>query len=70
MGIVGGRIPRGVAVLWNKKLDLFINAIRLALTDALPSSLFCNNEFFILYVCTPYKCNKHLEEYLKKKQPK
>lgn len=40
MGIVRGRIPCGIAVLWNKKLDLFMNVIRPALTGALSSSLF------------------------------
>lgn len=28
-GIIRGRMPGGVAILWNKRLDLFINVLRL-----------------------------------------
>lgn len=65
MGIVRGRIPGGVAILWNKKLDSLINVVRLG-ADWCIAIQFNHNgrEFIIINVYTPYECHQNEDEYL------
>ena len=65
MGIVRGRIPGGVAILWNKKLDSLINVIRLGVDWCI--AIHCvhgDKEFVVLNVYTPYECRENEDEYL------
>lgn len=65
MGIVRGRIPGGVAILWNKKLDSLINVVRLGVDWCIAIQFTHNdNELIILNVYTPYECHQNEDEYL------
>lgn len=63
--IVRGRIPGGVAVLWDKKLDAVIKPIRLDVDwcIGIQYTYKCNN-FVILNVYTPYESSENEVEYL------
>ena len=65
LGIVRGRIPGGVAILWHKKLDSVINVIRLDRDWCIAVECRINNKVFtILNVYTPYECLQNEDEYL------
>jgi len=59
--IIRGRIPG----LWNKRLDLFINVLRLYVDWCIGVQLsYSGREFIILNVYTPYECIQNEVEYL------
>ena len=63
--VVWGRIPGGVATMWNKKYDQLVNIIRLGVDRAIGIELCCNDEkIIILNVYTPYECMQNEDEYL------
>ena len=63
--IVRGRIPGGVAILWNKKYDQFVNVVRLDVDWAIGVEFNCNDKkFIILNIYTPYECYQNEGEYL------
>ena len=63
--VVRGRIPGGVATMWNKKYDRLVNVIRLGVDWAVGLELCCNDKkIIILNVYTPYECMKNEDEYL------
>ena len=63
--VIRGRIPGGVAILWNKKYDQLVNIIRLGVDWAIGVELSCNDKkFIILNVYMPYECTQNEEEYL------
>lgn len=65
MEIVRGRIPGGVTILWNKKLDNLINVIRLDVNWCITIQFtYKDKEFVILNVYTPYECHQNEDEYL------
>ena len=58
--VVRGRIPGGVATMWNKKYDQLVNVIRLGVDWAIGIELCCNDKkIIILNVYTPYECMKN-----------
>lgn len=64
--ILRGRIPGGVAIFWQKKLDLLVTVIRLDVDWCIGIKVVHNkNVFIILNVYTPYECHKK-NEYLNK----
>ena len=64
-GIVRGRIPGGVAILWRKNYDPLISVISLEVDWCVAIKVVHNmNVFIILNVYTPYDCHKNEEEYL------
>ena len=63
--ILRGRIPGGVAILWNKKLDPLISVIRLEVDWGIAIRIEHNGKtFVILNVYTPYECSKNEDEYI------
>ena len=65
LGIVRGRIPGGVAILWNKRLDSMINVIRLGVDWCIAIHLVQDDkECIILNVYTPYESRENEDEYL------
>ena len=63
--VIRGRIPGGVAILWNKKYDQLVNIIRLGVDWAIGVELSCNDKkLIILNVYMPYECTQNEEEYL------
>lgn len=67
LGIKRGRIPGGVAILWNKKLDSVVNVIRLGVDWCIAIHLTqLDKEFVILNVYTPYECQNNEEDYMNK----
>lgn len=63
--VVRGRIPGGVATMWNKKLDQGVNVIRLGVDWAIAIELCCDDKkIIILNVYTPYECRQNEDEYL------
>ena len=63
--VVRGRIPGGVATIWNKKSDQLVNVIRLGVDWAIELELCCNDKsIIILNVYTPYECIQNEDEYL------
>ena len=63
--VVRGRIPGGVATLWNKKYDQLVNVIRLGVDWAIGLELCCSDKkLIILNVYTPYECYQNEDEYL------
>ena len=55
-GIVRGKIPGGVAILWHKKLDSVISVVRLESECCIGIQIKCyNKEFIILNIYTPYE---------------
>lgn len=67
MGIVRGRIPWGVVILWRKQLDPLINAIRVDADWCIAIHYTHNNkEFVIMNVYTSFECDQNEDEYLNK----
>ncbi len=67
LGIVRGRIAGGVAILWHKKLNPFINVIRTEVDWCIAVQVDINNKvFIILNVYMPYECQQNENEYLNK----
>ena len=65
MGILRGRIPGGVAILWHKKYDPLISVIRLEVDWAIAVKVAHErNTFIILNVYTPYESYQNENEYL------
>lgn len=63
--VVRGRIPGGVATLWNKKYDQLVSVIRLGVDWAIGIELCCNDrKIIILNVYMPYECIFNEDEYL------
>lgn len=63
--IIRGRIPGGVAILWNKRLDLLVNVLRLDVDWCIGVQLsYSGRELIILNVYTPYECIQNEAEYL------
>ena len=63
--ILRGRIPGGVAILWNKKLDPLISVVRLEVDWGIAIRFEHNGKaFVILNVYTPYECSKNEDEYI------
>lgn len=51
MGLIRGRIPGGVAILWNKKLDSLVNVVRIGVSWCIAIQLtYQDKEFVILNV--------------------
>ena len=48
LGLVQGRIPGGVAILWHKKYDPLISVIRLGVDWCIAIKVACNNKVFII----------------------
>lgn len=66
-GIKKGRIPGGVAILWNKSLDSAINVIRLAVDWCIAIQITQGDKkFIILNIYLPYECQHNEEEYVNK----
>ena len=64
-GIVRGRIPGGVAILWRKCLDPVVSVIRLETDWCIGVQVnIRNRDFVILNVYTPYESTLNEEEYL------
>lgn len=67
LGIKKGRIPGGVAILWNKSLDSAINVIRLSVDWCIAIQVTQGDKkFIILNIYLPYECQHHEEEYVNK----
>ena len=67
LGIKRGRIPGGVAILWNKKLDSAINVIRLGVDWCIAIHFSQRDkEIIILNIYTPYECQHNEEDYVNK----
>ncbi len=65
-GILRGRIPGGVAILWHKKYDPLITVIRLEIDWGIAIKVVHNDKaFVILNVYMPYECNANEDEYIK-----
>ena len=63
--IVRGRIPGGVAILWNKKYDSLVNVVRMDVDWAIGIEFNCSDKrFIILNVYMPYECTLNEDEYL------
>ena len=63
--VVRGRIPGGVAIMWNKKYDQLVNVIRVGADWAIGIELSCNDKkIIILNVYMPYECTQNEDEYL------
>ncbi len=57
LGIVHGRIPGGVAILWHKKYDSLISVLRLEVDWCIAIKVEHNNNVFVMFnVYTPYEC--------------
>ena len=66
-GIIRGRIPGGVAILWHKRLDSVVNVVRLETDWCIGVQVRMNNkEFIILNVYTPYEASHNDDEYVYK----
>lgn len=64
LGIKKGRIPGGVAILWNKKLDAAINVIRFGVDWCIAVHFAQQDkEFIILNIYTPYESPHNEEDY-------
>ncbi len=64
-GILRGRIPGGVAILWHKKYDPLITVIRLEIDWGIAIKVVHNDKaFVILNVYMPYECNANEDEYI------
>lgn len=67
MGIKRGRIPGGVAILWNKRLDSMIDVVRLDVDWCIAVHVpQLDKECILLNVYTPYESNHNEDEYLNK----
>lgn len=67
LGIKKGRIPGGVAILWNKRLDSVISVVRLGVDWCIAVHVSQHDkEFIILNVYVPHECDHNEEEYLSK----
>ena len=65
MGVVRGRIPGGVAILWHKKLDSAIKVIRLDTDWCIAVQLTIGNKgIIILNIYTPFESHQNEDEYL------
>lgn len=63
--VIWGRIPGGIAILWNKKYDQMVKVIRLGVDWAIGMELNCNdNKCILINVYMPYECTPNEEEYL------
>ena len=63
--IVRGRIPGGVAILWNKKYDQLVNVVRLDVDWAIGIEFNCSDrKLIILNIYTPYGCSQNEDAYL------
>lgn len=64
-GIVRGRIPGGVAILWHKKFDPVISVVRLETNWCIGVQIRMNNrEFIILNMYTPFESRQNDDEYV------
>lgn len=67
LGIVQGRIPGGVAIMWHKKYDRVISVIRLKVNWCIGIKVTINNNVFIvLNVYTPYESPDNEVEYFQR----
>lgn len=67
LGIVRGRIPGGVAILWRKKYDPVISVIRLNVDWCIGVKVtWGNNVFIILNIYTPFECHDNEAVYLQR----
>ncbi|KAL7381375.1 hypothetical protein ABVT39_004885, partial [Epinephelus coioides] len=67
LGLVQGRIPGSVAIMWHKKYDPLISVIRLRVDWCVAIKVSYNgNVLIILNVYTPYECSSNEDEYLQK----
>ena len=67
LGLVQGRIPGGVAILWHKKYDPLISVIRLGVDWCIAIKVACNNKVFIIInVYTPYESHNNEDLYLER----
>ncbi|KAL7369458.1 hypothetical protein ABVT39_022833, partial [Epinephelus coioides] len=67
LGLVQGRIPGSVAIMWHKKYDPLISVIRLRVDWCVAIKVSYNgNVLIILNVYTPYECSSNEDEYLHK----
>ena len=65
MGIVRGRIPGGVAILWHKEMDSVIKVIRLQVEWCIAVQFKTNyKEFTVLNVYMPFESQQNEDEYL------
>lgn len=56
LGIVCGRIPGGVAILWHKKYDSLISVFRLEVDWCIAIKVEHNKNVFVIFnVYTPYE---------------
>ena len=63
--IVRGRIPGGVAILWNKKYDQLVNVVRMDVDWAIGIEFNCGGKkIIILNIYTPYESSHNEDEYL------
>lgn len=59
-----GRIPGGVAILWNCKLDPVVTVVRLNVDWAIAIEFKCNGRtFIILNIYTPFEPYDNVDEY-------
>lgn len=64
-GIIRGRIPGWVAIMWSKRLDLCIDVLRLDVHWCIGVQFSHNGrEFIILNVYTPFECTQNEDENL------
>lgn len=64
-GLVRGRIPGGVAILWHKKYDPMISVIRVEVDWGIAIKVVHNDKvFLILNVYTPYECYNNKDDYI------
>ncbi|XP_024116673.2 uncharacterized protein LOC112138347 [Oryzias melastigma] len=64
-GIIRGRIPGGVAILWDKRLDSYVNVIRLEVDWCIAIHLKLNGKECVIFnVYTPWECHHNETEFL------
>lgn len=65
LGIVRGRIPRGVVILWHKKYDSLISVLRLEVDWCIVIKVEHNKNVFVMFnVYTPYECCQNEDGYM------
>uniref|UniRef100_A0A8C6PWR0 Reverse transcriptase domain-containing protein n=1 Tax=Nothobranchius furzeri TaxID=105023 RepID=A0A8C6PWR0_NOTFU len=66
-GIIQGRIPGGVAILWHKDYDPFISVVRLNVDWCIAVKIVMDEKvFMILNIYMPYESHQNEDEYLAK----
>lgn len=62
--MVCGRIPGGVAIMWNCKLDPVVTVVRCNVDWAIGIEFKCNDRIFIiLNICMPFESYNNVDEF-------